>query len=132
MAFRTSRTRAAFGILAGLLVLAFALPAAASLRMYTGSLVIAAFGNDTTTGASPPFDTGYYVGIPLTGKCNTAPFHALETLTFPTTATSPPTQTVMFTIPEYGGQVADVDTNSDTIPDIVSGCTSGSAGDPLM
>ena len=90
MAFRASHIRAALSISAGLLVLAIALPAAASLRMYTGSLLIAAFGNDTvrntSTETDPAFLTSYYVGIPLTGKCNTAPFHALETVTFPTSS----------------------------------------------
>jgi hypothetical protein len=105
--------------------------------MYTGTLIIHAFGNDTTDGASPPFTTGRTVGIPLTGQCNTEPYHAKETLTFPTTATSPPTQTIMFTIPAYGGQtlgcngsVPCAGTNCGTI---VCGCGEATiaAGDPL-
>jgi hypothetical protein len=97
--------------------------------MYTGSLVIAAFGRYTTTGTTTTTGTSYYVGIPLTGQCNTAPYHSHETLTFPTTPTG--TDTFMFTIPAYGGQVNAVDTDSDTIPDIPAGCTSVSRGDPL-
>lgn len=119
------------GTVALLATLGLAGSASAATRMYSGSLVIAAFGNDTTTGATAPYNTSYYVGIPLTGQCNTAPFHAKETLTFPTTGNPPGTGTVMFTIPDYGGQVPSVDTNSDTVPDIVAGCTYNSLGDPL-
>jgi hypothetical protein len=46
--------------------------------MYEGSLIIHAFGNDASSS---------HVGIPLTGNCNQAPYHAKETLTFPTTPT---------------------------------------------
>jgi hypothetical protein len=99
--------------------------------MYTGSLVIHAFGNDTTTGPFPPYSTLTYFGIPLTGQCKSGSYHAKETLAFPTTPTG--TQVFTFTIPAYGGQVANLDTNGDGVPDIISGCgrTSLRAGDPL-
>ncbi len=101
--------------------------------MYTGSLVIHAFGNDTTTEAFQPYSTLTYFGIPLTGQCNVGQYHAKETLTFPTTEKSPPTQSFTFTIPAYGGQVPNIDTNGDTVPDIIDGCGRASrrAGDPL-
>ena len=65
----------------------FAASAHADVRMYTGSLVIHAFGNDTTTGSVPPYDMFTYFGIPLTEQCDTNLYHAKETLTFPTTPT---------------------------------------------
>lgn len=132
------------GIWIALLALCFASVAQAGTRMYTGSLIIHSFGNDTTTGTAEPYDTGYAVGLPLTGRCNQGrlgmgTFHAKETLMFkslmlPKGAPNPTTTVdVTFTIPNYGGQVADVDTNGDTIPDIVAGCgpTTQHYGDPL-
>jgi hypothetical protein len=97
--------------------------------MYTGTLIIHAFSNDTTDGASYPFTTVVNGAIPLIGQCHTGPHHPKETLTFPTTPTG--TDTFTFTIPEYGGQVNEVDTNGDSIPDVPVGCTSVSLGDPL-
>jgi hypothetical protein len=123
-------TRIALGMIAAMLALGFATSAHSASRMYTGSLVIVSFGNDTTDGGTPPFSTSYYVGIPLTGKCNTAPYHSKETLTFPTRP-GMGADTIMFTIPAYGGQVPAVDTNTDTVPDVPVGCTSVSLGDPL-
>ncbi len=124
--------RAALGILAALLALGFAASARADPRMYTGSLVIHAFGNDTTTGTIPPYlsSSSLAVGIPLTGQCATTPYHPKETLTFPTTPTS--TQVFTFTIPAYGGAER-VDTNGDGYPDIVPGCGAETveSGDPL-
>jgi hypothetical protein len=123
------------GVLLVLLAVCFASATQAEPRMYTGSLIIHAFGNDTTTGTAPPFQTGEAVGIPLTGNCNTEPYHAKETLTFPTTPTG--TDTVMFTVPAYGGAtlmcngtVPCVGTNCGTI---VCGCGDASQelGDPL-
>ncbi len=71
------------GALMALLALCFASATQASTRMYTGSLIITSFGNDTTTGTAPPFDNGFAVGIPLTGKCNTEPFHAQKSFSIP-------------------------------------------------
>jgi hypothetical protein len=125
----------AAGISIVLLALCFAGAAPAEPRLYTGSLIIHAYGNDTTTGTAPPFTTGRAVGIPLTGKCNTEPLHLKETLTFTHTETmqSPTMYTVMFTIPTYGGAVKTIDTNGDTIPDLVPGCgeTTIANGAPL-
>ena len=127
-----SFNRAALGVLTALWVLGFAAPAHADARMYTGSLVIHAFGNDTTTGSNPPFGSlsGFAVGIPLTGHCDMDVYHAKETLTFPTTPTG--TQVFTFTIPAYGGAVS-VDTNGDGYPDGVPGCGDETihSGDPL-
>jgi hypothetical protein len=138
-----SATQIALGIATALLALGIATSAYASARMYTGSMIIVAFGNDVTTGTPkhygtltsmvPPWTVAGYGAMPLTGKCNTAPLHLQETLTFPTTALPPPqrTGTVMFTVPQYGGNPAVEDTNSDTIPDIAAGCASITGGDPL-
>jgi hypothetical protein len=121
---------AGIGIVLAALCLASA--AQAAPRMYTGSLIIPAFANDTTTGSSSPYSTNRVVGIPLTGNCNTQPFHAKEVFTFELPKDTP-TYTVTFTIPDYGGQVATIDTNGDTLPDVASGCgtLTQSQGDPL-
>ena len=110
--------RAALGILIAQLGLGLASAAHAEPRLYAGSLVVHAFGNDTTTGSIPPFLTARHTGIPLTGQCATTPYHPKETLTFPTTPTG--TQVFTFTIPAYGGAER-VDTNGDGFPDIVPG-----------
>jgi hypothetical protein len=113
-----------------MLVLCVAGSSQAASRMYQASLIIHAFGNPnimpSNTDAS---QAGLQGGIPLTGNCNTAPFHAQETVTFPTVFPG----TVNFTIPQYGGQIPTIDTNSDTIPDVPAGCrpTTNEAGDPL-
>ncbi len=124
--------RAALGVLTALWVLGLAATAHADARMYTGSLVIHAFGNDTTTGRIPRYASrnSLAVGIPLTGQCDTNLYHAKETLTFPTTPTG--TQVFTFTIPAYGGAER-VDTNDDGYPDIVPGCGDETieSGDPL-
>ena len=116
--------RPALGVLTALGVLGFAAPAQAGTRMYTGSLIIHTFGNDNSSS---------FVGIPLTGNCNQAPYHAKETLTFPTTPTG--TQVFTLTIPAYGGAVltGGVDTNGDTLPDLPAGCGPDTleVGDPL-
>ena len=118
--------RAALVAPASLLVMVLAASASAGPRLYTGSLVIDAFGNDTSTGVSPPFRKPTRIGIPLTGRCHTGAYHPKETLSFPT-------YSVSFTVPAYGGAMNSVDTNGDTIPDIPSGCGAASrkAGDPL-
>ena len=76
-------------VLVAALVASLATGAQAGTRLYSGSLIIEAFGNDTTDGNQPPFQTFVRVGIPLTGNCNTAPYHAKETLMF-TSVGSPP------------------------------------------
>jgi hypothetical protein len=74
---------------------------------------------------------GVAVGIPRTGYCNTSPYHARETLTFPTTSTG--TKVCTFTIPAYGRGVRTIDTNGDTVPDIPPACgdVTRNSGDPL-
>ena len=115
-----------------LLVLGLAGASQASLRMYTGSLIIKSFGNDTSTGASFPYSVAKATGIPLINRCNTLAYHAQETVTFPTYPNG--TQTIMFSVPQYGGQVPTIDTNGDTMPDVPPGCENPtlSAGDPLV
>jgi hypothetical protein len=124
VALASGCSRAALGVLTALGVLGLAASAQAGARMYTGSLIIHAFGNDASSS---------YIGIPLTGNCNQAPYRTKETLTFPTTPTG--TQTFMITIPAYGGAVltGGVDTNGDTLPDFPAGCAPDTVkvGDPL-
>jgi hypothetical protein len=121
------------GIWVAVLSVCFAGTTQAATRLYTGSLIIKSFGNTTTTGTAEPYTSGLFVGIPLTGNCNTEPLHLKETLTF-NLPVATPTYTVMFTVPLYGGQVPSVDTNGDTLPDIVPGCgaTTVDSGDPLI
>jgi hypothetical protein len=91
-------------------------PATGGVRMYDGSLLFHAFGHDTTTHASYKLAAG----VPFGRFCNTRPLHAQETLTFPTTGAG--TMTFMFTVPNYGGQLAVHDTNADGIPDVAASC----------
>jgi hypothetical protein len=123
-----SIARLALGASTALLILAVGTSAHAGARMYSGSLIITAFSNDTSTGTTAPFSYTNDSGFPLIGNCNTAPFHAFETLSFPN-STSPD---YVFTIPQYGGALNAVDTNSDNIPDVPAGCTYPSLGDPLV
>ena len=113
----------------GIVLLALCLAGAtqAATRMYNGTLIIHSFGNDST-GGTGPYETSLAVGIPLTGRCNTEPLHLQETLVIPLPASPtddcsfPPCYTVSFTIPTYGGQIAVIDTNGDTLPDQATGC----------
>jgi hypothetical protein len=98
---------------ASLLALGFAMTAQAGPRLYEGSLVIEAFGNDTTDGVTTPFTTNVPQPVPGAGAhCNTVRFHAKETKTLPTyynTNTAPGQGNGnynVFTIPSYGGQVS--------------------------
>jgi hypothetical protein len=87
--------------------------AQAGPRLYQGSLIIHAFGNDTAEdGTVAPFTTNLPLEIPRVGAhCNTHTFHVKETKTFPTyynTNTAPGAGNGnynVFTIPSYGGQV---------------------------
>ncbi len=96
--------------------------------MYTGSLIIDAFGRDTSVSPIP------FIGIPLTGNCNQLPFHAKETFVIQLPNTITPTTTFTVTIPDYGGNVAQVDTNGDGVFDVPFGCEAATiqAGDPLL
>jgi hypothetical protein len=112
--------------------------------MYTGTLIIPAFGNDTTTGTVEPYNTNRIVGIPLTGNCHQGKLgmgtlHLAETIS--KVVHLPPqnptrTETNTFFIPTYGGATLSggVDTNGDTVPDFPPGCgpDTVSAGDPLI
>ena len=109
--------RSLLAVIVLLLSLGFAMTAQAGSRLYEGTLIIHAFGNDTTTGASTtaPFSTNVPAGIPgAGGHCNTKAFHARETKTFPTyynTDTYPGPGNFnynTFTIPSYGVHVASV------------------------
>jgi hypothetical protein len=96
--------------------------------LYSGSLIITSFGNDITTGNAYPetYDIDY--AIPIAGNCNTQPFHSQETLSLPNSTTP----SYVFTIPQYGGAVNAVDTDSDTVFDVPVGCTYPSKGLPLV
>jgi hypothetical protein len=90
----------------------------ASPRMYTGSLIIEAFGDVNSNSTSTIYQTAVGTGIPLTGNCNTLPYHAKEIIQIGTLTS----QVITLTIPRYGGQVPSVDINLDTVSDIVAGC----------
>jgi len=87
--------------------------------MYTGSYTIQGFGNDTTTGATIKLQNDDFGGYPWAENCHVGPYHAKETVTFPTTMNN---NTLMFTLPKYGGQLAVHDTNADGIDDAALGC----------
>ena len=132
--FRTSVARNLLHLLVVVLILGFAASAHAGLRMYSGSMIIEAFGNDTTTGNQAPFQSVRIIGIPLTGNCNTEPAHAKETLHFPADCTpfnpeilgGDPPFCVIFTVPNYGGAVG---TPNNLPPKC--GTADQRAGDPL-
>jgi hypothetical protein len=73
--------------------------------MFQASLIIQAFGNDTTTGYSFPFTSTVFTGLPFGFRCNTiTPTHFRSTKTF-TKHLPYSTNTVWYlTIPTYGGQ----------------------------
>jgi hypothetical protein len=99
--------------------------------MYSGSMVYHAFGNDTTTGATVKLQRDDFSAFPWGANCHVGAYHAKETITFPTPASA---NTVMFTLPRYGGQAAIHDTNADGIGDKASGClqTSVELGAPMI
>jgi hypothetical protein len=115
--------------------LALATTAQADPSMFQASLIIEAFGNDTSTGYSSPFSRKVFTGIPFGRRCNTHTFHAQSTLTF---TDWDPDRTII--IPSYGGQVAVITKfggppNPPTTPATrAAGCseTAIQAGAPLM
>ena len=123
-----------------LLALCFAGATQAGTRMYTGSLIIHSFGNDTTGEAVKPYITGLAVGIPLTGQCHKGidglgTFHSKSTVTFTGGGHNHTESTmVTFTIPDYGGHEAQLDTNGDGVFDVPFGCGPQTIqdGDPLL
>jgi len=101
-----------------LLALGFVAPANAGNQLFSGELIVHMRGSDAA---------GDFVGVPFGRHCNTHPYHAAETRTFL------PNVTGTLMIPKFGGNVRTVDTNSDSIPDVASGCAPASrqAGLPL-
>ena len=102
-----------------LMVLGFAAPADAGVQLYSGEIIVHMRGSDAA---------GDFIGIPFGRHCNTRPYRAEHTDIFYQSA-----KTYSLTIPKFGGQVPVIDTNSDSIPDVASGCAPASrqAGLPL-
>jgi hypothetical protein len=102
-----------------LLVFGFAASANAGVRLYSGEMIVHTRGSDAA---------GNFIGVPFGRNCNTRPYHSAHTAMLTNMAT-----TLTVTIPEFGGQVLAIDTNSDSIPDVASGCAPASlqAGLPL-
>jgi hypothetical protein len=98
-----------------LLVLGFAISANAGVQLYSGEIIVHTRGSDAA---------GDFIGVPFGRHCNTRPYHAQEVRSFASGT---------LTVPKFGGQVAVIDTNSDSIPDVASGCAPASrqAGLPL-
>ena len=121
---------ASVALLALLLALGLAATAQAGTRMYTGTYTIQAFGNDTTTGGTIKLQGDDFSGYPWHENCHVGPYHAKETITFPTTMGL---NTLMFTLPKYGGQTAVHDTNADGIDDRALGClpSQNNIGEPI-
>jgi hypothetical protein len=107
------------------LVLGFVAPANAGLQLYSGEMIVHMRGSDAA---------GNFVAIPFGAHCNTHPLRAQHTVMFssPTIPAGPMTPYTL-TIPQFGGQVPVIDTNSDSLPDVAAGCgpTSLHAGLPL-
>jgi len=102
-----------------LLVLGFAASANAGVQLYSGEIILHTRGSDAA---------GNFIGVPFGRHCNTRPYQAEHTAML---TSSMSTYTV--TIPKFGGQVPAIDTNTDSIPDVASGCAPASlqAGLPL-
>jgi hypothetical protein len=102
-------------------VLGFAVSANAGTQLYSGEMIIHMRGSDAA---------GDFVGIPFGRHCNIQPYHAEEIRIF-TSASGATTGSL--TVPKFGGQVKVIDTNSDSSPDVASGCAPASrqAGLPL-
>jgi hypothetical protein len=109
---------ARFAVVA-LLALGLAATAHAGTRLYSGSYTVQAFGNDTTTGATVKLQRDDFSAYPFDANCHVGPYHAQETITFPTADNL---NTLMFTLPRYGGQAAIHDTNADGLGDAALGC----------
>ncbi len=98
-----------------LLVLVFAAPANAGVKLYSGEIIIHMRGSDAA---------GNFIAVPFGAHCNTRPYHAEY---------SAMQGTFTVVIPKFGGQVPAIDTDSDSIYDVAAGCAPASlhAGLPL-
>jgi hypothetical protein len=96
----------AFGRLLALtlLLMSLAASAQAGVQMYSGEIIVHLRGSDAA---------GNFVAVPFGRHCNIVPTHS------PFTYTS---GTRVLTIPEFGGQVPTIDTDSDSVPDVPAGC----------
>ncbi len=95
-----------------LLVLGFATSANASVKMYSGEMILHTRGSDAA---------GNFIAVPFGAHCNMGPYHATQTHMF-TNAMGVYT----LTIPKFGGQMPVIDTDADSIPDVPSGCAPAS------
>jgi hypothetical protein len=126
---------AALAVIGVVLTVGLGSSAQADPAMFQASLIIEAFGNDTTTGTYYPQTRKVFTGIPFGRRCNTHTFHPQSTLTF---TDWDPDRTII--IPSYGGQVAVITTfggppNPPTTPATrAASCseTAIQAGAPLM
>jgi hypothetical protein len=102
-----------------LLVIGFAASANASVQLYSGEMILHTRGSDAA---------GNFIGVPFGRHCNLRSYHAKHTAML-----TSPASTYTVTIPKFGGQVAAIDTDSDSVPDVASGCAPASlhAGLPL-
>jgi len=102
-----------------LLVLGFAASAKAGVQLYSGEIIMHMRGSDAA---------GNFIGVPFGRHCNTRPYHAEHTAML-----TSPASTHTVTIPKFGGQTLAIDTNTDGVPDVASGCAPASlqAGLPL-
>jgi len=91
-----------------LLILSFAANAHAGVQMYDGEMIMHMRGSDAA---------GDFIAVPFGRQCNILPTH------FPFTYTS---GTRVLTIPQFGGQIPVIDTDSDSIPDVPTGCAPAS------
>jgi hypothetical protein len=130
-----SRARMVCRLLLALSWLVLPRVADAEPRLYIGSLIVDAFNNASQAlTPSSIYFTSLAYGIPLGARCNhTLPYHAKEIIQIEQ-GTAPGGEVISLTIPQYGGQPAVVDTNSDTYPDVPIGCGDDTLaqGNPLV
>jgi hypothetical protein len=102
-----------------LLVLGFAASANAGVQLYSGEIIVHTRGADAA---------GNFIGVPFGRHCNTRSYQAEHTVIL-----ASPSSPYTVTIPKFGGQVLAIDTNSDSVLDVASGCAPASlqAGLPL-
>ena len=59
-------------VVTSLAMLGLASAVQAEPKMYTGSIILHDFANDTTSGSTPPYSTATHLALPLGAHCNPA------------------------------------------------------------
>jgi hypothetical protein len=106
-----------------LLVVGFAMNASAGPRLYSGSIIIKGFSNDTTDGTTAPFTMNTPFPMPFGKNCRIGAFVPAQTSNGTWGSWS---------IPAYGGQAATLHTSASK--SVIASCegTGYSDGEPLI